>query len=169
MKKLNHFIDHIEEYFTVFSLIAASLIVFVQVVLRYLFNTSLIWSEEIARYLIIWVILVGSSIAVREKAHASVDVVVSFLPSLPKKIFSIIINLIGVIFCIALIWSGSVTVSNVIEYGNVTPSLGIPMAIPYLALPVGGLLMLYRFLQLLIDDFKNLKTGSLSTEERGDK
>lgn len=163
-----------EEYFAVASLIITSILVFIQVVLRYAFNISLVWSEEIARYLIIWFILIGSSIAVREKAHASVDAVVEFLPLLPKRIFSILANLTGIVFCFVLIWSGWTTVTTVIEFGNVTPAIGLPMAIPYLSLPVGGGLMLIRFLQLLVDDFKRLRNRHdmmepSSAEERGKK
>ena len=155
LKKIDKSVSNLEEYFAVTSLLIASLLVFVQVVLRYMFNISLVWSEEVARYVIIWFILVGSSIAVREKAHATVDAVVILLPPVGKRIFSILANLTGIIFCVILIWSGSITVSTVIEYGNVTPAVGIPMAIPYLAIPVGGALMLFRFIQLLVKDFKN--------------
>ncbi len=162
-----------EEYFAVISLLVASLLVFIQVVLRYVFNNSLVWSEEIARYLIIWLILIGSSIAVREKAHATVDAVVAFLPPLPKRIFSILANLMGIVFCFILVRSGTITVSNVVEFGNVTPAIGISMAIPYLSVPVGGALMLYRFIQLLFDDFtslnKNGKMKSSSVEEGVEK
>ncbi|MFD1173412.1 TRAP transporter small permease [Oceanobacillus picturae] len=158
--KINKLLNNLEEYVAVLSLLIASLLVFLQVVLRYGFNISLVWSEEVSRYIIIWFILVGSSIAVREKAHATVDAVVAFLPTIPKKICSILANLIGVTFSVVLIWSGSITVSNVIEFGNVTPAVGIPMAIPYLALPVGGALMLIRFLQLFIQDITNFKTSA---------
>lgn len=171
MKKLDKFVSYLEEYFAVTSLLIASLIVFIQVILRYMFNISLVWSEEVARYVIIWFILVGSSIAVREKAHATVDAVVTFLPPFGKRLFSILANLTGIIFCVILIWSGSLTVSTVIEYGNVTPAVGIPMAIPYLALPVGGALMLFRFIQLLIKDFKNFDANDeeepLTSETKG--
>lgn len=172
MEKVNKVLNHIEEYFAVTSLIFASLLVFVQVVLRYAFNISLVWSEETARYIIIWVILIGSSIAVREKAHATVDALVAFLPPLLQRIFSILANLMGVIFCFILVRSGTITVLNVIEFNNVTPAMGIPMAIPYLSLPVGGALMLYRFIQLLFEDFTNpinKEVGSSLTETEGVK
>lgn len=169
MTKINKFINHMEEYFAVFTLIIVSFLVFVQVVLRYVFNISLVWSEEITRYLIIWLILIGSSIAVREKAHAAVNVVVSFLPPFPKSIFKILANLTGIVFCIILVCSSVITVSNVIELGNVTPATGIPMAIPYLSLTIGGLLMLFRFIQLLIDDIKQLNKINSSTKEESAK
>lgn len=157
MGRLNKSLNQIEECLAVTTLLGASLLIFIQVVLRYLFNESIFWSEEAARYLIIWCIFIGSSIAVREKAHATVDAIVVILPTNFKKLFFIMANLAGIAFCIILIWSGTLVVSNVLNYGNVTPTLGISMAVPYLAVPVGGALMLYRFSQLLIDDIKNLK------------
>ncbi|WP_419893305.1 TRAP transporter small permease [Oceanobacillus kimchii] len=155
--KLNKLLNNLEEYSAVLSLLIASLLVFLQVVLRYVFNISLVWSEEVSRYIIIWFVLIGSSIAVREKAHATVDAVVTYLPSILKRVCSVLASFIGMTFSVILIWSGSVTVSNVIEFGNVTPAVGIPMSIPYLALPVGGLLMFIRFLQLLIQDVINMR------------
>lgn len=158
MQKINHILNYIEEYVGVVSLIFTSLLVFVQVVLRYVLNYSLSWSEEVARYLIVWFVFIGSSIAVREKAHATMDALVTYLPDKGKRIFSTIANLISIVFCVFLIWSGSGIVSSVIEFGSVTPSTGMPMYIPYLALPVGASLMLIRFLQLLVQDVKSLRT-----------
>lgn len=158
LRRINHILNHLEEYIGVLSLIITSFIVFMQVVLRYVFNYSLHWSEEVARYLIIWFIFVGSSIAVREKAHAAVDALVIYLPRQLKKVFSLLANLVAIIFCVILIVSGYETVENVINFGNVTPSLGMPMYIPYLAIPVGGLLMMIRFLQLMIEDIKSFWT-----------
>lgn len=167
LRKLNHILNHFEEYIGVVSLILTSLIVFLQVVLRYVFNYSLHWSEEVARYLIIWFIFVGSSIAVREKAHAAVDALVVYLPSSLKKVFSLLANFAAIIFCFIVIASGYESVVNVFEIGNITPSLGIPMYIPYLAIPVGGLLMMIRFLQLLAIDIKSFQSRNGLTHEQG--
>lgn len=164
MERVNKFLNHLEEYFAVITLIIASLIIFFQVLLRKFFNISLIWSEETARYIIIWFILIGSSIAVREKAHAAVDAIVTLLPPVPKNIFSILANVTGIIFAVILTWSGYVTVYSVVSYGNTTPSIGMSMGIPYLAMPVGGFLMLFRFTQLLFNDIKRFKL--ISKERR---
>lgn len=150
MTKLNKILDRMEEYLAVSTMLISSLLVFTQVVLRYLFHETLYWSEEVARYLVIWGVFIGSSIAVREKGHATVDAIVVLLPTKFKRLFFIFANLAGIVFCLVLIWSGILVVSSVISYGNVTPSLGISMAVPYLAVPVGGAMMLYRFLQLLL-------------------
>lgn len=161
MKKLEKVIDHLEEYFGFFSLIFASLLIFVQVVLRYVFNYSLYWSEEVARYLIIWFIFIGSSIAVREKAHATVDLLLVYLPPLFKRILSILGSVIAIIFFVLIIQSGIQTIENVMQFNNVTPALGIPMYIPYLAIPVGSTLMILRFIQLIIAELRGFQDDLL--------
>lgn len=156
LTKLNTILNNFEEYLGVFSLIFTSVLVFIQVVMRYLFNYSIYWSEEVARYIIIWFIFIGSSIAVREKAHATVDLLINYLPQVYKRLFSILAALVSVIFCLLIIISSWKTIGNVVEYGSVTPSLGIPMYIPYLAIPVGSTLMLIRFVQVMWDNIKQL-------------
>ncbi|KHF39447.1 TRAP transporter small permease [Halalkalibacter okhensis] len=171
MKKLVKVIDHLEEYFGFFSLIIASLLIFVQVVLRYVFNYSLYWSEEVARYLIIWFIFIGSSIAVREKSHATVDLLLVYLPPVFKRILSVLGSVIAIIFFSFIIQSGIKTIENVVQFNNVTPALGIPMFIPYLAIPVGSALMILRFIQLIIAelrDFKNDLSGQSPKPREGE-
>lgn len=164
MRRINLFLNHVEECLGVFSLLFTSILVFIQVVMRYFFNYSLFWSEEVARYIIIWFIFIGSSIAVREKAHAVVDALVTFLPSMLKRVFSIFASLIAIIFCVFIIYSGWLNIANVIQYQSVTPSLGIPLYIPYLAIPVGSALMLIRLSQLIWDDLKHLRTLDIEGE-----
>lgn len=158
MRKINNILNHLEEYFTAVSLFFISLLVFTQAFLRYGFNTSISWSDEVSRYMIIWIIFIGSSIAVREKAHAAVDAITAFLPGLFQRIFSVIVNLIAITFCVFAIWSGYKMVSNSLAFDTVTATLGIPMAIPYLAIPVGASLMLIRFIQLLVKDVQMIVT-----------
>lgn len=160
LDKLNKALDNLEEYFGFLTLIFASLLIFTQVVLRFAFNYSLYWSEEMARYLIIWFIFIGSSIAVREKAHATVDVLFVYLPAFHKKLLSIVASVIAIIFCVLITVSGFQTIKNVVEFSNITPALEIPMYIPYLAIPFGSSLMLYRFIQILLDDVKQLRLGT---------
>jgi C4-dicarboxylate transporter, DctQ subunit len=169
LRKINHILNHLEEYVGVISLIFTSLLVFVQVVLRYLFNYSLSWSEEAARYLIVWFIFIGSSIAVREKAHATMDALVTILPAKGKRIFAILSNLIAMVFCLILMWSGIKTVEGVVAFGSVTPAIGMPMYLPYLAIPVGAGLMFIRFLQLCIHDIKHFRSANISVDHSNEE
>ncbi|WP_018923505.1 TRAP transporter small permease [Salsuginibacillus kocurii] len=167
MGKLNKYLNHLEEYFGVLSLIIATVLIFVQVVLRYVFNYSIIWSEEMARYLIIWFIFIGSSIAVRERAHAKVDVLVAYVPPLYKRILSILASAMAIVFCILIIVAGWQAIETVTQYSNFTPALGIPMYIPYLALPVGAALMIIRFSQLIWEDIQGFRDEPGGNHEQG--
>jgi len=163
LKRFNQSLNHIEEYFSVLSLLFASVLIFINVIMRYFFGTSIPWSGELARYLIIWFIFIGSSIAVRERAHAKVDVLIAHVPPYYKKALSILASALGIVFCGFIIVSGIQTIQTVVSFTNITPALGIPMYIPYLALPIGAALMMYRFIQVIFEDIK----GDFTQEEEG--
>lgn len=167
MSVINKVFNYLEEFVAVFLLIFTSFLVFTQVVLRFGFNYSLHWGDEVARYLIIWFIFIGSSIAVREKAHASVDVLVTYLSVRLKLLVGILAYLVSVIFCILLIKSSMGAIENVMSYGSITPALGIPMYIPYLAIPVGSSLMLIRFIQAIVENISEL--SKLNSGEEASK
>ena len=70
---LSRIADKLEEYFLVFCLGFMVLLVFVQVVMRYIFQNSLSWSEELARYLFLWLSWIGASYAVRDAKRAQIE------------------------------------------------------------------------------------------------
>ena len=80
MKVLKLIDEKLEEIFLVIILIAAVVIVAMQVVTRYVFKIPLPWSEEIARYLFLWLTWVGASYATKERKHVSIDLVYEKLP-----------------------------------------------------------------------------------------
>lgn len=168
MSAINKILDNLEEYFAIFSLIIASGLIFLNVILRYFFGMSLSWSGEASRYLIIWFIFIGGSLTAREREHAKVDVLTTYLPPKFKKTLSIIASVFAIIFCAFLIVSGIQVIQNIFAYPSLTPAMEIPMYIPYLAIPVGASLMLYRFLQNMIEDIKetpdNIDSDDKKTE-----
>ena len=66
--------DHFEETILVYSYLLVVPLLFVQVVSRYVFNHSLSWSEELARYIFIWQVWLGSSYCVKENRHIRIDI-----------------------------------------------------------------------------------------------
>jgi len=140
-----------EEQVPALLMIITSLLIFVQVVIRYVFSGSLIWAEEFARYGIVWFVFLGSSLAVRKGAHASVDVLVNLLPGKPRKTVEIIAAALSLAFCVLIFWYGMTLVLRVYQMGNLTPAMEIPMFIPYLAIPGGCLLMTVRYAQQLVE------------------
>ncbi|TVR67046.1 MAG: TRAP transporter small permease [Spirochaetaceae bacterium] len=144
----------LETYFTGVLMLVSSLMIFLQVVLRYVFSYSIIWVEEFARYSIVWFIFLGASLAVREGKHASVDVLIRLLPPRVQKFFDVLDIVISMIFTLVVLWFGIRMVVRIGQIGNITPALQIPMYIPYLAIPIGALMMTWRFLEKLLETLR---------------
>ncbi|QQK78846.1 TRAP transporter small permease [Salicibibacter cibi] len=111
--------------------IAMVFLVFFNVVLRYGFNSGITWSEEMSRYLFVWIVFLGAIVAYKDKAHLGVDLVIGNLPRSQQKVLYTINNLI-VIGVLGLIIYGGAQIFGVasINYG---PATGIPFSFMYLA------------------------------------
>lgn len=128
-------------------LIAASLLIFVNVVGRYVFSTGIVWAEELVRYAIVWMVFIGASVAARKGIHIGVDALVRVLPSHAQRIVTIAINALCIVFCVVLVIYGADLVRQTWAFGQRTPALQAPFWIVQLAVPVGAALMALRFAQ----------------------
>lgn len=144
----------LEEHIPAVLMIVTSLMIFLQVVLRYIFGQSIVWAEEFARYGIVFFVFLGSSLAVKQGAHASVDVLVKLLPGVARRSVEILAIAISIAYCLMVTRFGLDLVLRVRAMGNITPTLEIPMYIPYLAIPVGCSLMAIRYIMELIAKIK---------------
>lgn len=124
------------------ALLLMAVIVVVQVFCRFVLNDSLSWSEEAARYLQVWITFVGSAVALRRGAHIGVDFVTSFFKGKGKWLSDLFIHLVVAVFCVIVIVAGFQVVMNQMRYGQTSPALHLAMWKVYLALPIGGILML---------------------------
>lgn len=124
---------------SVLCLAVAAILVFMQVLLRYVFRIGFVWTEELARYLIVYCSLIGSSIVVRNDAHPRVEVFVELLPHALRRYFSVLLDLLVLGFLGVLIWQG--IESTMFGMRTKTPGLAMPWAYAYAAIPVSGVLM----------------------------
>jgi len=84
------------------------IVIFVEVVRRFVFAYSSLWGEETARFAFIYLVWIGASAAVKERAHIRIDVLVHYLPPRGAAIFYIFGDLLtGVLASLAIYWSGS--------------------------------------------------------------
>lgn len=155
--KILHWLDqHIEEVLLVlFSTIMVA-VIFMQVVMRQ-FNSSLSWTEELARYSFIWLVYIGISYGVKKDRHIKVDVLLLALKNKGKIILTIIANLLFIAFAIFVIRYGYDIASQLLAFGQKSPANQIPMGLIYLATPVGMGLTLIRLIQNLVKHIKALK------------
>ena len=119
-------------------------VTFFQVLNRFLLHLPIAWTEEAARYLSVWVILLGAARAVRENTHIQVDIVLSRLPVTPRQIIIIVTNLLTAGLLVVLVWKGWEILEIVARRRS--PALRISMFYIYLAGPVAAALMLYYLL-----------------------
>ena len=122
-------------------------IVILQVFFRYVLNSSLSWSEEAARYLFIWAALLGFSSSVEAGRLFSFDMLAARLPPAGRRLCAALFALAAVAFLWALVVHGGSLVAKTMSQSS--PAMGMPMAIAYAALPVGGVLIALHFLARL--------------------
>jgi len=113
-----------------------------QVFLRYVFKYGLPWGEELARYLNIFVILLGSGLVIREEGHPRIDIFYELFSQKWQKIIGSFFSLLVIVFLVILIWQGISLC--IFSWNDFTPALRIRRTYPYLSLPLGGLFMLFH-------------------------
>lgn len=132
---------------------------FVEVIRREVFAYSSIWGEEIVRYAFIYLAWIGAAAAVRERAHIRIDVLMHYLPDRGKALLYILGDLVMLgVAVVAVYWSfETVTVSW--KFGSVSHGLRVSMVWFLMAVPFGFTLMIFRLIQSLLRDFKDLVSG----------
>jgi TRAP-type C4-dicarboxylate transport system permease small subunit len=158
MKILKVLDKRLEEYFLVLSLVLLALVVFLQVVMRYVFQNSLSWSEEFARYLFLWQVWVGASYAAQKSRHLKVEALLTFLSARGRVVVELLATVVSIGFVIFLAYKSTEIAALVNATGQKTPALGIRMSIPYASVPVGMTLMLFRLAQNLYLVLRRLGT-----------
>ena len=159
MKVLRVLNDKLEEVFLVVLMAVATAIVFAQVITRFVLKTPLPWSEEIARFMFIWLIWVGAAFATKERAHIRIDFLVNRLPKMGQKLCLIFSTIVWLIFALFMVYVSIILTNSVMSGGQIGTGSGIPMWIPYAAIPVGMILMVFRMIQNIIIDIRNMKKG----------
>ncbi len=133
---------------------------FVSVFSRYIFNFSLTWAEELTRYMFVWLVYLGAALCVRRRKHIVMDIVITELKGMPKKILSILNNLIMLAFVCVLAVQGFRMMP--ILSTQTSTALQLPMSFIYAAIPVGSVLMAFY---LVLDSILVLQ-DRLPEEER---
>ena len=144
--------DHLEEFVLVYSFMVSVALVFVQVVMRRVFNNSLSWSEELARYLYVWQTWLGVSYAARNGTHLRITMLKDRLPAKVQQVLEVFVTLVWLGFGIFVIYQGMGVVNTISSFGQKSSALKIPMQLCYLSVPVGMFLMCIRIIERTIKD-----------------
>jgi TRAP-type C4-dicarboxylate transport system permease small subunit len=127
-------------------------IVAAQVFFRYLLNHSLFWSEELARYILVWLTFLGASVAYRRGVHPSIDLFSYRLGFRGARAMRIAVHLIAMVFLSVLVIYGAQFAYFVRL--QISPALQIPKWTVMLVLPISGLLMLLHAAAAIAADLR---------------
>jgi C4-dicarboxylate transporter, DctQ subunit len=131
------------------ALAFASLLLFVNVVLRYWFLAPISWAEELTLYIMVWIVFVGSSVAVRARGHIAIDLLPLVLSPAGRRRLAIFIAVTVLAFLVVFFHYSLQHTLRVRASGQVTPVMQAPMWLAYLAMPAGSALMILRSCQVL--------------------
>lgn len=159
MKILKWLDENIELYLCVFLMSFMTLLIFVQVVMRYVFNNSLSWSEELARYVFIWLIYIGISYGCKLRKHIKIDAALYLFPKKIRPYVVVIGDILFIAFAVYITVTGFSYSMEQIKYNMRSPALKIPYQYIYMSTVVGFGLATIRQIQTIIYRVKCLKNG----------
>ncbi|MDT6942411.1 TRAP transporter small permease [Brucella pseudogrignonensis] len=141
MNKLDQLIQKFLLWAIGMLIFAMMVVTFSQVVARYAFANSLSWSEEVGRYIFVWITFLGMAAAFQARAHVALDFLVNLLPAKPSRLLTVLNALLVAVVGAALIIGGA----SLIKFGvnQRSAALGIPMYFIYSVIPFSGITLLY--------------------------
>src|SRR3984893_14561089 len=145
--RLDYWVARTETAVIILLVALLTAVTFAQVLTRYVLGDPLIWSEEAARYLFVWVSMIGAALALREGGHFGLDLLIRPMPQL-KPVLGPLVILVMVMFLVILLKTGI----DETRLASMQFAMTFPMRMQwaYLALPVGAGLMLFHILVQVI-------------------
>lgn len=169
LQKFKTPIDRFIATFSILVMIGLVICVVWQVFSRYVLGAPSTMTDEVARFSMIWVGLLGAAYGVGAQSHLSIDLFTMNLSGKKKLVNQIFINICVLVFAAgALIWGGGVLVAKVYSTGQVSPAMQVPMAYVYGVLPLSGLIMSYYSLLFILEaviDFFTLPAAAINVAE----
>ena len=132
-------------------------LILAQILGRYVFNFSIAWSEEVATFAQIWLVMLGAGVAMRRRQHVGIDMLVVRLPFAVQRVAKTASLLLAVWFLLVVVVGsfGMLGIGLILK----SPALQVPMVLPYAALPIG---MSYVLLELAIATLPEIRDPALA-------
>ena len=157
LNRLSDFLDALCKKIGGVLLAAMVFLIVIQVVARYVAGSSLSWSEEISRYLFIWVVMFGTVIGVHDGSHVAVEFLLKRLPATLYRLATIGYTLCLCVLAVVMSVYGSIIASDV--YRQLSPATRVPMTYVYAAVPICSAIMLVHLAAQLTRNLSGATEG----------
>ncbi|MGE4277693.1 MAG: TRAP transporter small permease [Lawsonibacter sp.] len=138
------------------TLTLCTIIVNLNVIMRYFFNQPMFWAEEVSTGLFVWTVFVGSAYAFRKHAHLGVDILINAIPESIRKYVKVAMDIVGLLILIMLTFISIQYVIN--TWDKLTNTLRVPNWYIAIAVPIGfGLSLIYSVYFMITDVIKATK------------
>ncbi len=142
-------LEHFEEGLVAFLMAGMTVVTFMQVIARYVFNYSFVWALELTGVMFAWLIFAGMSYGVRVGAHIGVDVLVKSLGRGARRAVVVAAALLCLAYALIVTWGGFQYVRKMHDVGILMQDIPVEQWIPRIVLPLGFALLAFRFAQVL--------------------
>lgn len=153
LKRISNVVNLMVSYTGMFLFIILVVACVAQVFFRFVLNYSLSWTEELARYSFIWMHMIGASLLIEAKEHATVTIILDALKGRARKAFDGIIELIILLDGGVMLYSGALLAY--VSRANLSVAMSVPMWLINSSVAVGGLLLIFQALVQLAVLFGN--------------
>jgi C4-dicarboxylate transporter DctQ subunit len=141
-------VNRLEEGLIALFLAVMTVLTSLQVLLRYAFNTGLIWSLEATTYGFAWLVLIGISYCVRTRTHIAVDLLVKQFTGRVRRIFGLLAIAVCLAYSLLMLYGSGMFVQRLFTLGHEARDLPFARWLLSIILPIGFGLLLLRFIQL---------------------
>lgn len=155
LEKIRKVIDVVLSYACAFLFALMVVVGTYQIVTRYFFNSPSTISEELLTYSFTWMALLSSALVFGKRDHMRMGFIADKLTGTPKKVLEIVIELMILVFTAGVMVWGGYTIMQ-LSMTQITASLGIPMGVVYIVLPLSGVLIVIYSVLNIIDLAKGI-------------
>lgn len=149
MKQLRKLLNHTLNVLAGVSFLAMVALTCWQVLTRYILQNPSSWSEELVSYLFAWMALFGATLVVGERGHMNIPIVVERMGEKGRKFFATFAELVALAFSAVILVYGGIQITS-LAMGQMTSSLGLPIGVFYIILPLSGALnIIYTILNIV--------------------
>ncbi len=163
LQKACRFLFKALEWFAIICMVVLTVIVFMDVILRYIFRQGFSWTQEVATLMLVWFSLIGMAIGVLEKIHISIEMFTSKLPEKAIHVLEVIDHILIAVFGGAMVYYG-LLIMNMTK-NSTLPATKMPSSVLYVILPLSGLLVVINAVLVALGQDKTISDEAKKEEK----